>query len=160
MRRAILIFSIITMTTLSSCNEEQDANAMLDNPVKRIHIYESITGNHDLMNEFLLKMQENDHAIQMMRGNQKIMGNLIQDNGMKMMMKDSIMMKNMMRSMVKDGKMMGNMMQMMHEDGMMSDDCLESCKNMMDEKGMDMKGMGMMGDGNIKSTKDDHFGHH
>lgn len=106
MRTITLIFSIITITALSSCNEKQDAEAMLENHVKRIHIYESIAGNHEFMNEFLLKMQENDYAIQMMRGNQKIMGNLMQGSGM----------------------------QMMHEKGMMSKDCMESCKNMMGKK--------------------------
>ena len=48
--------------------------------------------------------------------------------------------------MMKDGKMMGNMMKTMHEKGMMSEDCMQSCKQMMEEKGMDM--MGMMDDGN------------
>ena len=81
---------------------------------------------------------------------------MMQGVGMQKMMKDSMMKKNMMQSMMKDGKMMGNMMQMMHEKGMMSEDCMESCKKMMDDKGMDMKEMDDMG----TSTKNDHSEHH
>jgi hypothetical protein len=65
-----------------------------------------------------------------------------------------------MQSMMKDGKMMGNMMQMMHEKGMMSEDCMESCKKMMGDKGMDMKGMGMKdGSNKIEPSEQDHSEH-
>ncbi len=128
MRTVTLIFSILAITTLSSCFEKPDTDTLLQNPVTRGHIFQSITSNHELMTEFRDYMQDNDHAMQMMQGNPKMAGN---------MMKDSMMMKNMMQSMMQDGKMMGNMMQMMHEKGMMSEDCMESCKNMMNEQGLD-----------------------
>lgn len=65
----------------------------------------------------------------------------------------------MMKVMMKDGKMMGNMMKMMHEKGIMSEDCMESCKKMMEGKGMDMNGINKMDDMD-SPTKEDHTEHH
>ena len=62
----------------------------------------------------------------------------------------------MMEGMMMDGKMMGNMMKMMHEKGMMSEDCMESCKQMMGEKRMKM----MNSKSEMESKKDTHIEHH
>ncbi|SDD89194.1 hypothetical protein SAMN05421636_102240 [Pricia antarctica] len=133
MKTATLIFSLIAVTVLSSCNQITDVNVMLESPETRTELFDAIASNHSYMTQFMDNMHGNDHAMQMMQGDQKMMGNMMQGGGMKMMMKDSMMMKNMMQSMMKDGKMMGNMMQMMHEKGIMSEDCMESCKKMMNE---------------------------
>ena len=94
--------------------------------------------------------------MQMMQGNNKMMGGMMKGDGMQMMMKDSTMMKKMMQSMMKDGKMMGNMMKMMHEKGMMSEDCMESCKNMMAEEGLDIIEQGEMELSKSQSHGDHH----
>ncbi|MDT7827269.1 hypothetical protein RQM65_01150 [Pricia sp. S334] len=127
---------------------------MLDNSETRSEIFDAIANNHKYMTGFMDNMQESDHAMQMMQGNTKMMGNMMQAGGIQMMMKDSMMIKNMM----KDGKMMGNMMKMMHEKGMMSEDCMESCKKMMEDKGMDMNGM--MGNMPSGSSSTDHSENH
>ena len=85
------------------------------------------------MIEFMDAMQTNDHAMQMMQGDQKMMSHMMKGEGMQMMMKDSTTMTNMMQNMMKNGKMMGKMMQMMHEKGMMGEDCMESCMDLMKE---------------------------
>lgn len=147
MRTTTIILFAIGLISLSSCNQKTDSNAMLENSETRTELFDAIASNYSYMTEFIDKMEGNEHAVQMMQDNQMMMGT---------MKKDSMMKKNMMQSMMKDGKMMGNMMQMMHEKGMMSEDCMESCKKMMDDKGMDMKEMDDMG----TSTKNDHSEHH
>jgi len=134
MRTFVIIFSVVGLITFSSCKQEKDVQAMLENTETRSEIINTISKNQDYMTEFM----DNDQTMQMMQGNQNMMGNMMKGNGTQMMMKDSTMMKNMMQSMMKDGKMMGDMMQMMHEKGMMSEDCMESCKNMMKEQGLDV----------------------
>ena len=52
--------------------------------------------------------------------------------------------------------MMGNMMKMMHEKGMMSEDCMESCKNMMAEEGLDIIEQGEMELSKSQSHGDHH----
>ena len=147
MKILIIILSAIGFLSLNSCNQKTDPSAMLENSETRTELFDAIASNHDYMTEFMGNMQGNNHAMQMMQGNKKIMGTVMQGGGMKMMMKDSMMMKNMvqgitgnmqgrqsmMNEMMKDGKMMGNMIKMMHEKGMMSEDCMESCKKMIEE---------------------------
>jgi len=136
--KTALIFLAIGLVTLNSCSQKTDVNTILENSETRTELFDAIGSNHSYMTEFMGNMQGNEHAMQMMQGDHKMMGSMMKGQGMQMMMKDSSMMKNMMQSMMKDGKMMGNMMKMMHEKGMMSEDCMESCKNMMAEKGLDM----------------------
>lgn len=57
---------------------------------------------------------------------------MMQGEGMQMMMRDSTMMHSMMNGMMNDGKTMGTMMKMMHKKGMMTEDCMQSCMQMMD----------------------------
>jgi hypothetical protein len=153
MRTTAIILLAIGLINLSSCNQKTDPNAMLENTDSRMELFDAIANNHNYMTEFMDNMQDNDHAMQMMHGNQKMMGNMMQGGGMQMMVKDSMMMKNMMQSMMKDGKMMGNMMKMMHEKGMMGEDCMESCKKMMADKGIDMKAMGMLEENELNAIE-------
>ena len=158
MKTVTLIFLTIGLLTLNSCNQKTDVNTMLENSETRSGIFDAITNNHEYMTELMTNMHNSEHAMEMMQG-----------EGMQMMMKDSMMMKNMMgnkqmmqammKDMMGDGKMMGNMMKMMHEKGMMSEDCMESCMKMMADKGMDMGKMDMMNktDG---TTEEDHTEHH
>jgi len=156
MKTATLIFLTIGLFALNGCSQKTDVNAMLDNSETRSEIFDAIANNHSYMTGFMENMQESDHAMQMMQGNNKMMGGMMKGDGMQMMMKDSTMMKNMMQSMMKNGKMMGNMMKMMHEKGMMSEDCMESCKNMMAEEGLDIIEQGEMELSKSQSHGDHH----
>ena len=170
MKNTLFLLITIGLLSLSSCKQDTNTQALLENTQTRTEIFNAISENHEYMSAFMKQMQDNPHAVQMMQGNKKMMGNMMKGQGMKMMMKDSMMMKNMMQGMMehmqgrhtmmqemmKDGKMMGNMMQMMHKKGMMSEDCMQSCMKMMGDKGMDMEGMNKMG----SSEKDDHTTHH
>ena len=109
---------------------------MMQNPEMRGQMMQNIVGDHDMMAEFMGKMKNNPHAMQMMQGDKGMMNS----EGMNMM-NDSIMSMNMMHSMMKDGKMMTHMMQMMHDQGMMSDECMNSCIKMMSAKGMNTSNM-------------------
>tara|TARA_R110002049_G_scaffold191337_1_gene360269 strand:+ start:30529 stop:31038 length:510 start_codon:yes stop_codon:yes gene_type:complete len=153
MRTTAIILLAIGLTSLSSCNQKTNPSAMLENSETRTELFDAIARDQNYMTEFMDNMQDNDHAMQMMKGNQKMAGNMMQGGGMQMMMQDSTMMKNMMQSMMKDGKMMGNMMKMMHEKGMMGEDCMESCKKMMADKGMDMKAMGMLDENELDAIE-------
>lgn len=141
MRTTMIILLAIGLVSLTSCNQKADTKAMLENSETRTALFDSIASNHNHMTEFIKNMQGNDHAMQMMQGNQMIMGNMMQGQGIQMMMNDSMMSINMMNSMMKDGKMMNQMMQMMHNEGMMSEDCLNSSMKMMSDKGMNMGNM-------------------
>ncbi|KKN85259.1 hypothetical protein LCGC14_0280870 [marine sediment metagenome] len=142
MKTLVIILSAIGLLSLNSCNQKTDPTAMLENSETRTELFDAITSNHDYMTEFMGSIQENNHAMQMMQGNKKMMGTMMQDGGMKMMMKDSMMKKN--------------MMQMMHEKGMMSEDCLESCKNMMAEEGLDIIEQGEIELSKSQSHSDHH----
>ncbi|MAO42655.1 hypothetical protein [Leeuwenhoekiella sp.] len=155
MKTLLIVLSAIGLLSLNSCKQETDPLALMENPETRTEVFNAITKNHNYMTEFMESMHGNQHVMQMMQGNKKMMGTMMQGEGMQMMMKDSTMMHSMMNGMMNDGKMMGTMMKMMHEKGMMSEDCMESCKNMMGEKGMDMQGMNM-----DSSIKEDHNDHH
>ncbi len=156
MKTLVIILSAIGLLSLNSCNQKTDPTAMLENSETRTELFDAITSNHDYMTEFMGSIQENNHAMQMMQGNKKMMGTMMQDGGMKMMMKDSMMMKSMMQGMMNDGNVMGTMMQMMHKKGMMSEDCLESCKNMMAEEGLDIIEQGEMELSKSQSHGDHH----
>ena len=144
MKTTTILLWAMVLASLSSCEQKTDANAVLENSEMRTELFDAIASNHAYMSEFMDNMKNSDHAMQMMQGDQNMMGSMMKGNGTQMMMKDSMMMKNMMRGMMNDGKMMGNMMQMMHEKGMMSDDCMKSGMKMMGDKGMDLKEMNKM----------------
>ncbi|MCG2418799.1 hypothetical protein K8089_07175 [Aequorivita sp. F47161] len=159
MKALTIILSMIGLVSLNSCTQETNPQAVLENPETRTEVFNDIAQNDDYMTEFMESMHDNQHAMQMMQGNKKMMSSMMQGEGMQMMMKDSTMMHSIMDGMMNDGKMMGTMMKMMHEKGMMSEDCMESCSKMMGEKGMDMQGMDKMDDMD-SPTKGEHTEHH
>lgn len=159
MKTLLIVLSAVGLLSLNSCKPETNTQALMENPETRTEVFNAISKNHDYMTEFMESMHDNQHAMQMMQGNKKMMSSMMQGEGMQMMMKDSTMMHSMMDGMMNDGKMMGTMMKMMHEKGMMSEDCMESCKKMMGEKGMDMQGMDKMDDMD-SPTKGEHTEHH
>ncbi len=159
MKTLLIVLSAVGLLSLNSCKQETNTQALMENPETRTEVFNAISKNHDYMTEFMESMHDNQHAMQMMQGNKKMMSSMMQGEGMQMMMKDSTMMHSMMDGMMNDGKMMGTMMKMMHEKGMMSEDCMESCSKMMGEKGMDMQGMDKMDDMD-SPTKGEHPEHH
>tara|TARA_R110002072_G_scaffold175477_1_gene331233 strand:- start:9118 stop:9588 length:471 start_codon:yes stop_codon:yes gene_type:complete len=156
MRTLFIGLLAIGLFSLTSCKQETDTQALLENPKTRTEVFNSIVENDAYMAEFMKSMHGNPATMKMMQGNKKMMGSMMNGQGMQMMMKDSTMMHSMMNRMMDDGKMMGNMMKMMHEKGMMSEDCMESCSMMMKDKGMDMQGMDDMD----SPTKGEHTEHH
>ncbi|WP_142785824.1 hypothetical protein [Changchengzhania lutea] len=150
MKILVIVLSAIGLLSLNSCKQESDPQTLMENPETRTEIFNTITGNHDFMTEFMDNMQRSNHAMQMMQGNKMMMGNMMKGNDMQMM-NDSTMMKNMMGNkhmmhsmmseMMNDENMMGNMMQMMNQNGMMSNDCMKSSMKMMGDKGMNMADM-------------------
>tara|TARA_B100000508_G_scaffold127851_1_gene113210 strand:+ start:315 stop:794 length:480 start_codon:yes stop_codon:yes gene_type:complete len=159
MKTLLIVLSAVGLLSLNSCKQETNTQALMENPETRTEVFNAISKNHDYMTEFMESMHDNQHAMQMMQGNKKMMSSMMQGEGMQMMMKDSTMMHSMMDGMMNDGKMMGTMMKMMHEKGMMSEDCMESCSKMMGEKGMDMQGMDKMDDMD-SPIKGEHTEHH
>lgn len=73
---------------------------------------------------------------------------MLNQNHMQMIMKDSTMMHNMMGHMMNNPTMMGSMMQRMHKEGMMSQECMQSGMKIMGNKGWDQDNM--MQDGSMK----------
>lgn len=139
MRTLVIIFSVVGLMALNSCQQETNVPVMLENTETRNEIMQTIANTQSYMDEFMENMQNNNNSMQMMRGNKHMMDMM---HGERMsMMKDSTMRMEMMHSMMKDGKMMNHMMQMMHNEGMMSNDCMQSSMKMMDDKGMNMGGM-------------------
>jgi len=166
MKTLLIILSLIGFVSLNSCMQETNPQALMETHESRTEVYNTIAQNDDYMTEFMANLQNDENAMEMMQGNNKMMGSMIKGENMQMMMKDSTMMHSMMGTMMDDGKMMGTMMKMMHEKGMMSEDCMESCSKMMGEKGMDMsagkagmQGMNKMGNMDTP-TKVDHKEHH
>ena len=144
--KKITFFSLAAIFLLGmSCSQQADVNTMLKDAETKDKVFSAIVDDHELMTEFMNKMMSNEHAMMMMKGDQKMMGMMMGEGDMMKMMKDNPeMMNNMMGEMMKDGKMMGNMMQMMQQEGMMSAECAQSCMKMMKDKGMSMD-MGMTG---------------
>lgn len=127
MKKLLLIFGFII---LSSCTQKTDVTALLNDTDTRSEIFTEIAGNHDLMMSFMETMQANDHAMQMMQGNQMMMGHMMKGNGMQMMMKNSAM--------------MGNMMQMMSKEGFISNECMQAMMKIMNDRGMNIRGTEIM----------------
>jgi hypothetical protein len=139
MKTLVIIFSVVGLMTLNSCKQESGAQAMLENTETRSEIMKAIADNHDFMTEFMENMQGNEYAMQLMQGNKEMMSNMMMGEGKQMMMKDMMSNKEMMNSMMSE--MMGTMMNMMHEKGLMSDECMKSCMENMNSKGMNMGDM-------------------
>jgi hypothetical protein len=106
---------------------------MLENTETKNEIFNSITDNQEYMSAFLQHMQNNQNAMDMMRGNKGMMGGMMRGQGMRMMMADSTMSDSLMLSMMKNRGSMRKMMRRMRANGMISEDCLRSSMNMMDD---------------------------
>ena len=141
MKTLVIILSAIGLLSLNSCMQETNPQALMETHESRTEVYNAIAQNDGYMTEFMANLQNDENAMEMMHGNNKMMGSMMQGEGMQMMMKDSTMMHSMMNGMMNDGKMMGTMMKMMHEKGMMNEDCMESCSKMMGDKGMSLGDM-------------------
>ena len=100
MKTLPIIFSIMVIVTLNSYTQKTDTNVMLQDSKTRTEIFTTITENQDYMTEFMENMQNSQHAMQMMEGNQKMMGNM-----MKMMHENGIMSEDCLQSCI---KMMGD----------------------------------------------------
>ncbi|WNH10315.1 hypothetical protein [Thalassobellus suaedae] len=122
MKKIVIFFSIFGLLALHSCTPKTDVNALLKDTETKNEIFDAIAENHDYMMGFIENMRTNNHAMQMMQGNENMMGTMMQGKGMQMMINDSTM--------------MGNMMQMMHKNGMMSDACMQEMMQMMSTKAM------------------------
>jgi outer membrane lipoprotein-sorting protein len=159
MKNLIVLILAVTVTILSSCNQATtDVNALLQNDESKKEIFSAIIADHQMMTDFMGDMVNNEHAVMMMKGDQKMMGMMMKKGTMMKMMNDNPeMMHGMMAEMMKDGKMMGNMVGMMNKEGMMSEECMQSCKKMMDNKGMSMD----MGNNDTEDNgKTDNESHH
>ena len=92
MKTLVIFISIVGLVSLNSCNQQADPQDVLENPETRTEVFNAITKNLDYMTEFMESMHGNQHAMQMMQGNKKMMGSMMQGEGMQMMMTDSTMM--------------------------------------------------------------------
>jgi hypothetical protein len=170
MKTLTILFSMLTLLTLSSYSQKVDVKELLNKPETRTEIFNIIAGDHELMMEFMNVMKKNEHASMMMKSdNHQSMkmnkdtsvmkcNHMMMENGkmMEMMKKNPEMMKGMMSMM---GNMMGNMMEMCEKDttmrSMMTEimaqhpEMMKMMMNEMDEKGM------MGDDGKMKMMNTD-----
>lgn len=160
MKTQVIILAAIGLFSLNSCMQETNPLALMATHESRNELYNAIAQNDSYMTEFMANLQNEENAMKMMQDNNKIIGAMKHGENMQMTMQDSTAMHAMMATMMNDGKMMGTMMKMMHEKGIMSENCMESCKNMMGEKGMNLPA-GKAGMQNMNNpTKEDHNEHH
>lgn len=152
MKTLIVVLSAIGLLSLNGCKQESDPQVLLENSNTRTELFSAIIQNHEYMMEFMETMHSNEHAMQMMKGDKKMMSSMMHGEGMQMMMTDSIMMKNIMQVMMKDGKILANMIKMIHEKGIMSEDCMESSFKIIDEKENFLELMNMMEEMNKKGS--------
>ena len=140
MKNKFFIVVIASMLLLAmSCNNAVNVDQVLKDENTRQEVLTKIAADHEMMTDFMEVMMKDNHAKMMMKGHQGMKEMMIGEGDMMQMMKDKPdMVHNMMSDMMKDGKMMGHMMQMMKDNEMMSEECLQSCMKMMDDKGMSM----------------------
>ncbi|PSR12242.1 MAG: hypothetical protein DA408_17915 [Bacteroidetes bacterium] len=141
MKNALCLFALFSLLLgITSCNQQPDVSALLNNTQTRDKILTEITSNHEMMTELMDKMMLNNHAKMMLQGNKQMRGMMMQDSSMVQMMKDNPdLMNNMMGKMMKDHRMMENMMQSMKKGGIMSEECMQSCMKNMGAPGSMMK---------------------
>jgi len=113
---------LVTMgfLVLNGCTQKPDVSALLKNDETKAEIFNAITNDDDYMMGFMENMQTSEQAMQLMQGNQKMMGTMMQGGGMRMAMNDSTMMKIMMQQMMTDSNSMNSMMKMMKNKGMIN----------------------------------------
>lgn len=146
--KKLVLFAITVIALLwTGCTQQANISSMLKNAETKDKVFTAILDDHEIMTDFMTKMMSNEHAMMMMKGNNDMMGMMMGNGNMvKTMKAQPTMMHNMMSDMMNDGQMMEHMLQMMNQQGMMSDECMQSCRKMMGDKGMSMDMGGMMGD--------------
>lgn len=146
---------LIAGAFLTSCsNKSQTAEELLKDPDKREEIMTAICADHQMMTNMMDHMMKNDHAMQMMMGNQEMMSQMIQgEHAMGMMEGNHEMMGNMMQHMMKMMQKDTSMCRMMGEMMMKDDHTKGMMMDMMKEDGMGDKTM-------MEKNKGDHSNHH
>ena len=134
----LLVITITVITSTQSNAQQQTIEELLTDPQTRVEIMKTICNDHELMNEMMEQLMQNDHAMQMMTGNHQMVQNMMSNRVMMM----GMMKKDTATTMM----MMDNMMQMMESDFVM---CKMMGDAMMDNQHM----MGMIG----KNGPPDHF---
>lgn len=130
-----MIAAMLSLTM--SCNNAINVDQILKDENTRQEVFTQIAADHEMMTDFMEVMMKDNHAKMMIKGDQGMKEMMMDKKGMMQMMKDKPdMMHNMMSDMIKDGKMMGHMMKMMKDNEMISEECMQSCMKMMDDKGM------------------------
>ncbi|MFH4967879.1 hypothetical protein V8G61_06690 [Gaetbulibacter sp. M240] len=130
MKTFLTILSMIGLFLFVSCNQNTNANRLLENEKTREEIFNTIGNNHDYMMDFMESVQTNDHAMNMMQGHPMMMRHMM-NTQMQNMMNNRDMMDSVMMNMLNDENTMSRMMQMMHDNHMISQDCMQSTMNMM-----------------------------
>lgn len=67
MKTITLIFLLMPFWALNSFGQNADVAGLLDKPETRTEIFNTILNDHQLMMEFMNALQENNHAMMMMK---------------------------------------------------------------------------------------------
>ena len=71
MKTLLIVLSAVGLLSLTSCKQETDPLALMENPETRTEVFNTISKNHDYMTEFMESMHDNQHAMKMMQGTKK-----------------------------------------------------------------------------------------
>ena len=121
MKKITILFAALLLFTINSYSQNTDVKALLDKSETRTEVFNTILNDHQLMMEFMKEMKGNQHAMMMMKENNRMMK---KDGNMEMDQKHQMMNHDKMRSMMNENpemmqKMMGNMMEMCEKDSTM-----------------------------------------
>lgn len=132
MKRAILYLGLIMVALLTyTCYEPSKISTedLLSSNETQGEVFEAISNNHELMTNMINHMIQNEHAMEMYKGNSDFMTKMMSGdmemmkmnmmNMMNMMERDSVLCSNMQSLMMNNEHMRSMMMQMMHQEGMM-----------------------------------------
>lgn len=137
-----LLFFMAGAFIAGCSNKSQTAEELLKDPVKQEEIMTAICNDHQMMTNMMDQMMKNDHAMQMMMGNQAMMGKMMQgEHAMGMMEGNHEMMGNMMQNMMKMMEKDTTMCRMMGEMMMKDEHARGMMMDMMKKKPMDKKDM-------------------
>jgi len=139
MKTLTLIFLLMPFWALNSLGQNADVAGLLNKPETRTEIFNTIMNDHQLMMEFMNAMQDNDHALMMMKQNHSMM-NQAEEGSMQMGEGNHMMGMNNENSKMSQSMGMNNenseinhMMEMMRENPElmpnMMGNMLEMCKN-------------------------------
>ncbi len=152
-----LIAAVLGLFLISSCNNGVSVDQVLQDETARKQLFGKVVSDHEMLTEMMNTMMSNEHAQMMMKGNEGMKNMMMEGADMMGMMKGKPeMMHKMMSSMMKDKDMMTHMMKMMKDQGMMSEECMQSCMEMMGNMDMGDMDMGEMGDKKEMGDGHDH----